>query len=458
MVCLVAGVNMPVASADEQALVLQVNSGRLLTVDHVTRVVVAAPQIADVNVITRGEVMVLAKQVGETTLSVWDARGLTTYRVLVVGARVEDVQAALAEVLAGSQIRVRIVEDTVVLEGTVLTDGDKQRAESLASPFAKHVIDLLTVAQPAPPAAQVIGTELADALKAYPVQITMVGPDTVRVEGLVDTQYDRAQIEAIAKQYVKNVDLAVRVRAPVQIQIATVIAEIDLVAMRNLGIQYGQGNTSTNVLNLPGMFNVSLFTSPTSPVQALELLVAQIAALESRNAARTLANPRLVVLAGETAKLLVGGQVPIPQVTTNGQVSITYEPFGVRLEFTPVVAPDEPIHLNMLTEVSSLNYAQAVTISGFSIPTITTRRAETSVAMRPGEFLAIGGMIQRTESRVINKLPLLGDIPIIGALFRSVQFQRGETELVIFVSPTIVTPQGQPPVVPAMPNPDTLNP
>jgi pilus assembly protein CpaC len=145
MVCLVVCVNMPVARAEGRALVLEVNNGRLLTVDHVTRVVVAAPQIADVNVMTPGQVMVLAKQMGETTLSIWDAHGLTTYRVLVVGARVEDVQAALGEVLVGSHIQVRIVGDTVVLEGTVPADADKQRAESLATPFAKRVIDLLTV-------------------------------------------------------------------------------------------------------------------------------------------------------------------------------------------------------------------------------------------------------------------------------------------------------------------------
>ena len=128
------------------------------------------------------------------------------------------------------------------------------------------------------------------------------------------------------------------------------------------------------------------------------------------------------------------------------------------MEFKPVVQPDTPITLDMLTEVSNLDFANSVTATGFSYPTIDTRRVETVVSLRPGEFLAIGGLLQRTDSKLVQKIPILGDIPILGALFRSTNFQRGESELVIFVTPNIVTPTTSIPALPQAPSPDTLNP
>jgi pilus assembly protein CpaC len=292
--------------------------------------------------------------------------------------------------------------------------------------------------------------------------VTVTGPDTVRIDGVVETGYDRATLESIAKSYFKNVVTMVRVHNPVEIQIATVVAEINRTALNNIGVLYGGGSTSTNSttpsLGSPGLFNFGLFTSPGQVATALQTLIAQINFLAQRNAARTLANPRLVVMDGQEARLLVGGQVPIPTVTTNGQTTITYEDFGVKLEFKPQVQPGAPINLALLTEVSELDFSQAIVANGFTIPTIRTRRAETVVAMEPGQFLAIGGLIQNTDAKVVNKLPLLGDIPVLGELFRSTTFQKGESELVIFVVPTIVRPDTTPPPTPTNPNPEDLNP
>jgi pilus assembly protein CpaC len=442
----------------EQTVIVQANHGRLLNFANVDRVVVAAPDIADVNVISRQQIMIIAKKVGETTLNVWNGQAVTTYRVVVVSASPADIVTALQEALGPSNIRVRVVEDTVILEGTVQTDADKARAESISSAFGKRVIDLLTVAQPPAPPAGALEEALHAALKDYPVVVTATGPDTVRIDGVVATQYDLQKIDAIAKSYAKNVVLEVRVSAPVQIQIATIVAEINRTAMNQLGLSYGGLEPSNLGVNssafTPFVFNFGLVNGDV----ALQILVARLQLLEQRNAARTLANPRLTVAEGQTARLLVGGQVPIPTVTTNGQTTVTFYPFGVRLEFKPVVQPDTPITMDMLTEVSNLDFANSVTASGFSYPTIDTRRVETVVSLRPGEFLAIGGLISQTNSKLVSKIPILGDIPILGALFRSTNFQRGESELVVFVTPTIVTPTTTQPQLPQAPNPDTLNP
>ncbi len=438
----------------EQMVVVQINHGKLLTVKPVDRVVIAAPEIADVNVITRSQVMLIAKKLGETTVSMWSGPAITTYRVRVVGANVDDVGAALTEALGTSNIRVRMVEDTIILDGTVRTDVEKARAESTASAFGKRVVNLLTMEQPPATPAVALEGALRAALRDYPVTVSAPAPDTVRIEGVVSTQFDRQKIEAIAKSYAKNVVLLIQVRAPVQVQIATIVAEINRTALNQLGIEYGGGD-STNLLVNPYIFNFGYVTNGNI---ALQLLVARLHLLEQRNAARTLANPRLVVLDGQTSNLLVGGQVPIPTLGALGQTIVTFKDFGVRLEFKPTVRPDEPITLELLTEVSSLNFAQAIVANGFTIPTIDTRRVQTVVSLRPGEFLAIGGLIQRIDNKIVTKIPFLGDIPILGALFRSTSFQRGETELVIFVTPSLVTPTTSQPELPKAPNPDSLNP
>jgi Flp pilus assembly secretin CpaC len=454
-------VAVPYSQANQlnQSVVIRVNQGKLLNLKNVDRVVVAAPEIADVNVLNRNAIMVIAKKVGQTTVTVWMGQTISTYRVLVVGADIADVSTAIQEALGPSDIHVRVVEDTVILQGTVKSDAEKGAAESVASAFGKRVINLLTLEQPPAPPTSALEEQVRAALKDYPVVVTASGPDTVRIEGVVPTQYDLQKIDMVAKTYAKNVSLLVRVRAPVQVQITTIVAEINRTAMNNLGVEWG-GNDPGNpnmlpLLATPGEFNFGYL--PGANI-ALQFLVARLHLLETRNAARTLANPRLVVLEGQTSRLLVGGQVPIPEVGAFGQTTVTFKEFGVRLEFKPVVRPDEPITLDLLTEVSELDFSQAIMTNGFTIPTIRTRRVQTVVSMRPGEYLAIGGLIQRIDSKVISKVPVLGDIPILGALFRSTNFQRGETEMVVFVSPSIVTPTSNQPELPQTPNPDNFNP
>jgi Flp pilus assembly secretin CpaC len=402
--------------------------------------------------------MILGKRIGETTLTLWTSVGVSTYRVVVVAASSTDLTKTLRDVLGEPGIRANVVGGIVVLDGTVSTDAAKAQAEQIASAFGR-VLDRLTVQQPGLPPTAVLGQQLQTALRDYPnVTVTVTSPDTVRIDGVVETGYDQAKVESTAKTYFKNVTMTVRVHNPVEIQIATVVVEINRTALNDIGVRYGGGSTTIPFLGTPGIFDFGLFTAPNVAATALQTLIGEIHFLEQRNAARTLANPRLVVMEGQAAKLLVGGQVPIPTVTTNGQTTITFQEFGVRLEFKPSFQPGAPITMNLLTEVSNLDFANAIIANGFTIPTITTRRAETVVAMEPGQFLVIGGLIQNSNSKVVNKLPILGDIPILGELFRSTTFQKGESELVIFVAPSIVRPGTTPPPVPSLPNPDDLNP
>jgi pilus assembly protein CpaC len=152
-----------------------------------------------------------------------------------------------------------------------------------------------------------------------------------------------------------------------------------------------------------------------------------------------------VVLAGRTASLLLGGQVPVPVAGENGTVTIEYKDFGVILTARPEYEADGRVFLQITPEVSTLDFTDAIKVSGFLIPALRVRRAQTMVAMRPGETLVLGGLLQRDDVEMVQKIPLLGDLPIIGALFRSRSFQRQESDLMILVTPQIVESPPAPP-------------
>ena len=167
----------------------------------------------------------------------------------------------------------------------------------------------------------------------------------------------------------------------------------------------------------------------------------QLDALEQNGLVRTLAQPNLIALSGETAYFLAGGEFPIPtNVSQNGQVSIEFKEFGVSLKFTPTLLEDGLINLVVKPEVSSLDPAAGIDLNGIRIPGLKTRRTETTVELRDGQSFALAGLIQSDFTDTVKAIPLLGKIPIIGALFRSTNFNRAETELVVMVTPRIVRP------------------
>jgi len=165
-----------------------------------------------------------------------------------------------------------------------------------------------------------------------------------------------------------------------------------------------------------------------------------VKALEERGVVRRLAEPNLIALSGDTASFLAGGEIPIPVAQGLGQTSIEYKQYGVSLSFTPTVLSDGRISLRVRPEVSQLSTAGAVTLNGFTVPGITTRRAETTVELGSGQSFMIGGLLNNNVANATDKVPGIGALPIIGALFRSNNFRRSQTELVIVVTPYLVKP------------------
>jgi len=268
------------------------------------------------------------------------------------------------------------------------------------------------------------------------------------LSGAVENQIDHQRVEAVARAFAPTVVNLLNVRRPVQLKLQVEVVELSRSALRSLGVSWGGGQQipgASPSLN-GGVYNLQLITGPGTGTSGLDLLVAQIQALTQQGLARLLAEPSLIVLAGRTASLLLGGQVPIPVAGSNGPVTIEYRDFGVILNAHPDYQEDGRVFMQIAPEVSTLDFANAIKVSGFTVPALRVRRAQTMVSMLPAQTLVVGGLLQQQDADLAQKIPVLGDLPIIGPLFQSKAFQRQETELVIFVTPVLVEPgDGTPP-------------
>ncbi|WP_258002208.1 type II and III secretion system protein family protein [Burkholderia sp. WAC0059] len=180
-------------------------------------------------------------------------------------------------------------------------------------------------------------------------------------------------------------------------------------------------------------------------------IFSDLSLMESNNLARVLAEPTLVALSGQSASFLAGGEIPVPVPQGLGTTSIEYKPYGIGLTLTPTVLSPQRIALKVAPEASELDFTNAVTIDGVSVPAITTRRADTTVELGDGESFVIGGLIDRETTSNVSKVPLLGDLPVIGTFFKQLQYQQNDEELVIVVTPHLVSPLAKDAVLPDTP-------
>ena len=307
-------------------------------------------------------------------------------------------------------------------------------------------------------------------------QIAQSG-DAVILTGTASSQEVVDKATAVIKTEFPNVVnlLAVPVEPNKVVLLQVRIAEVDRNALQQLGVNI----FSTGALNTIGRITTGQFSAPviqsigggasqttTQLSDLLNIFVFRpdlnlgltIKALEARNLLQILAEPNLLALAGKEASFLAGGEFPVPIVqggTGIQTVTIQFREFGVRLKFVANPTADGIIRLHVNPEVSALDYANAVTLSGFTIPALTTRKAETEVELRDGQSFAIAGLIDKRMSQVVNKIPWLGDLPFLGNLFKSKEWKANNSELLVMVTPHIVKPlePAQLPPMPAFPVP-----
>jgi pilus assembly protein CpaC len=290
------------------------------------------------------------------------------------------------------------------------------------------------------------------------ILLTGSSPDAVTLD----------QAVSVAKQFGPDVINSVSVSAPQQVMLEVRFVEASRQASRELGVQWNvfSSGSTTNIgarqpadrLPLPSPANAQTLAvgevaagliSGAAPfgVTVARLVAGGVAtdvfinALEERGLARSLAEPNLVALSGDTASFLAGGEYPIPVAGSLGTVTVEYKRYGVGLAFTPTVLRDGLINMKIEPEVSQFDHGNHITMtSGITVPALIVRRASTTVELRDGQSFVIGGLLQNVNSTAQEQLPWLGDVPIIGALFRSASFQKNETDLAIIVTPRIVRP------------------
>lgn len=373
--------------------VVPMNKSQVLRLDvPFSEVLVGNAEIADVLPLTDRTVYVLGKSLGSTSLTVY-GRGKSLIAVvdLVVSRDIDGLKAQLHELLPSERIEVRAAGESLVLSGTVSSPSRVTRALAIAERYApENVTNLLGV----------------------------VGSQQV----MLSVRFSEVQ-RTVMKELGINTNM-------LDDDIPFSFSSFDPARIQNLGSLFTPTNAATAATG---------FTAGSLAVDFL------FDALERKGVVKTLAEPNLIAMSGDTANFLAGGEFPIP-VSQSSQggggdtITIEFKQFGISLAFTPTVLEDGLINIVVSPEVSRIDPTNSVQLQGFSVPGLTTRRATTTVELRDGQSFAIAGLLQNDFEDTIRQLPGFGDLPIIGSLVRSTDYQKNQTELVILVTPHLVKP------------------
>ncbi|HVX98118.1 MAG TPA: type II and III secretion system protein family protein [Polyangia bacterium] len=396
-------------------LALEMGQNRLLVLSEpIARVSVADPKVADMKVITPTQLLLTARGVGSTDLTLWNKRDEPLVLALLVTRNLDALRRQLKDLFPGEKINVSAAGDLVVLSGEATDVRVPERAAEVAQLHAEKVANLMRVS----------GNQQVQ----LEVKFAEVSRTALRSMGINLFHRDIAG------------------------QMVTGIAQPGTVADQFLSVPGASGGLTPQIFPPSTGGGFSLFFSGLSsfPFSAI------LSLLEANGLSKTLAEPTLVAMSGQDAKFLAGGEFPIPVSTGLGAVGVQWKKFGIILNFTPTVVSEGFLHLKLQTEVSDVDASRTVTVGGFSIPGLVSRQSETTVRLSDGQSFAIAGLLNDQIRSQIDKIPILGDIPVLGALFRSVDYRRQESELIVVITARLTKPV-EPHNMPKLPTEDELN-
>ncbi len=386
---------MPGKGPEVSREVIKLGHSRLMSLPKpVGRVSVGRAEVADVVMVTSRQLYLNARQVGSTNVSLWDRsdRLITVFEVQVV-RDLTRLKQRLYQILPSEPVEVRELEGAVVLSGNVSSLEAKKRAEALAKAFApKRTASLLEVG----------------------------GNQQVEL---------KVRFAEVSRRVTKRMNINLAIFNPLTGDfLFTLLGNL----IKPLDTQGNEMTLSDKVTAMGG------FKSGNTRIMGF------LDVLKENGLAKILAEPNLVAASGQKAEFLAGGEFPIP-VPQRENITIQFKKFGVQLNFTPEIRPGGRIRLTVAPEVSELDFTTAVVVEGFTVPGLTTRRAKTQLELADGQSFAMAGLFRDDINQSVAKFPLLGDLPILGALFRSTEFKKKKTELVIVVTPQIVRPGSREP-------------
>lgn len=374
---------------------VSLNESKYMAASGITRLAVGNPAIADVQLLSSGDFLLVGKKAGTTSLIVWSDGGRRTEYTVYVAGNDRGMASAIQDAIGYPKVHVQMIEDRVMLRGKVENQYEHDTALKIAGLYTggdgSGVIDLLE----------------------------MEHPSQIRLE---------AQIIEINSDYTKNLGIQYWSQTPG--------------SNSNSGSSSDNTNSGITVGTAGLFYGGEDFSSTRKHGGWLGSHVANVnvtlQALINEGKARILSRPSITTMSGKTANILIGGRIPIPVSDGNGNVSIDWHEYGVKLNIEPVVDSEDKITSKVHAEVSTLDYSHGVKIDSFSVPGIATREAESEVNVRSGMTMAIGGLINSEDAKIVSKIPLLGDIPIIGRFFRHTSNTRDKRELIILITPTLV--------------------
>lgn len=405
-------ISAPLLHAQDSSRNLSLAVGKTAVIDFtspVTRVSVGLGHIAEVTAVSPTEIIINGEKAGDTSLIVWEQGGVRRFfnvavhkSDFVTDNALTDTRRELNLAMPGVPIQVTGSNGLIFLRGTVPTLTDSKRAEEIAGSMGK-VINLLYVDVPASPAQILLKVHFmsVDRTRERQLGLNIFSLGATNSIGTVSTgQFSPPTVSS--------------------------------------------ASSSTPTANISNDLNVFLFRPDLN-------LGATLQALENDGLVESLAEPNLLAEDGKEASFLAGGEYPYPMVQgasggVGGAVTIEFKQYGIQLNFIPTITPRGTIRLQIAPSVSALDFADAVTISGFTVPAISIRKVQTEVELKNGQSFVIGGLLNNQETQTFEKIPFIGDIPILGKLFQSIQRTKNNTELVVVVTPEIVPPipAGQP--------------
>lgn len=374
---------------------VSLNESKYMAASGITRLAVGNPAIADVQLLSSGDFLLVGKKAGTTSLIVWSDGGRRTEYTVYVAGNDRGMASAIQDAIGYPKVHVQMIEDRVMLRGKVENQYEHDSALKIAGLYTggdgSGVIDLLE----------------------------MEHPSQIRLE---------AQIIEINSDYTKNLGIQYWSQTPG--------------SNSNSGSSTGNSNSGITVGTAGLFYGGEDFSSTRKHGGWLGSHVANVnvtlQALINEGKARILSRPSITTMSGKTANILIGGRIPIPVSDGNGNVSIDWHEYGMKLNIEPVVDSEDKITSKVHAEVSTLDYSHGVKIDSFSVPGIATREAESEVNVRSGMTMAIGGLINSEDAKIVSKIPLLGDLPIIGRFFRHTSNTRDKREVIILITPTLV--------------------
>jgi pilus assembly protein CpaC len=401
------------SSAEETVRSLALEKGKSVIVrtDYgVTRVAVGDPKVADVVVLRTSEIQIVAKEIGATNVVIWGGGQIMAAIDLHVGGTYSAIESEIQRVIGVGDVHIESAGNSVVLTGSV--------------PDAASVEHVVSIAR----------AHFPDKNQGIVNLLTVGGNQQVMIEVTV-SEINRTKNRGIGTNFAATITHGGEVYRFVNRvdQLITPTTQID-----------DFGNVIETIAFSPAVNFLGSAFGVGSGVYELF-----VTAIDENGVGKILAEPTLVARTGETARFLSGGEVPIPIAQSEERITVTYKEFGVGVAFTPTVLSDDRIHLDVTTEVSQIDFGLGTAVSGTTAPGFRTRRASTTVEVGEGQTFAIAGLLRDELTERVSMYPFLGQIPIIGVLFRSSTYEKESTELVLLVRPRLIKPldaQALPPV------------